>query len=379
MRISLYCLLFFYPFYIASVYDFCYNLIVMKKYICIILAVIMAAACCSCSGDLKTNKKQRYQSGFLDLFDTYSNIIAYDTSEKAFDEHYEQFYNKLAEYDKLYNIYNSYDNIVNLCTLNTQAKDGPVKVDSRIIDLLEYCRYVYELSNGLTNVCCGSVLSIWHDYRQQGTDNPEAASLPDMNELKKASQHTDFENLVIDKENSTVYFKDPQLKLDVGAIAKGYAVREISKWAKENLWTSAAISIGGNICTFGFKNDDGKTLWNIGIENPDLSKEDYLVNVKITDLSVVTSGDYQRYYTVDGKKYCHIINPETLMPSEYVASVSVICDDSALGDALSTTLFNMPIDEGKKLIESMNNVEAVWVDKEYNKHFSTGFENYIEK
>ena len=67
------------------------------------------------------------------------------------------------------------------------------------------------------------------------------------------------------------------------------------------------------------------------------------------------------------------------MPSEYVASVSVICDDSALGDALSTTLFNMPIDEGKKLIESMNNVEAVWVDKEYNKHFSTGFENYIEK
>ena len=157
MRISLYCLLFFYPFYIASVYDFCYNLV---------------------------------------------------------------------------NIYNSYDNIVNLCTLNTQAKDGPVKVDSRIIDLLEYCRYVYELSNGLTNVCYGSVLSIWHDYRQQGTDNPEAASLPDMNELKKASQHTDFENLVIDKENSTVYFKDPQLKLDVGAIAKGYAVREISKWAK---------------------------------------------------------------------------------------------------------------------------------------------------
>lgn len=343
------------------------------------MSLAIAVCCCSCSGISVINKKERYSSSFLDLFDTASTVLAYDTGQEAFDTHFQQFHQRLEEYDRLYDIYNSYDGINNLYTLNEKAKDGPVKVDSRIIDLLEYCKYVYELSGGKTNVCFGSVLSIWHDSREYGVNNPEDASLPDMEELKAAAEHTDINSLVIDKENSTVYFSDPELRLDVGAVAKGYAVQQACKWAKDNLWTSAAVSIGGNICTFGYKNDDGKTLWNIGIENPDTNAEDYLVNVEITDLSVVTSGDYQRYYTVDGKKYCHIINPETLMPSEYVSSVSVICEDSALGDALSTTLFNMPIDEGLKLIEKTENAEAVWVDKDYNETYSSGFKSYIKE
>lgn len=351
----------------------------MKKYLSIVLAIIIVFICCSCSADFNFAKYDRYQSGFLDLFDTYSTVIAYDKNEQVFDDHFKQFHDKLEEYDKLYSIYNSYDDMENLCSLNQKAKDGPVKVDSRIIDLLEYCKYVYDLTDQKTNVCFGSVLSIWHDSREHAADHPEDAKLPDMDMLKQASQHTDFNDLVIDKENSTVYYADPMLKLDVGAVAKGYAVREVCKWANENLWTSAAISIGGNVCTFGYKNDDGKTLWNIGVENPDTSSEDYLLNVSITDLSVVTSGDYQRYFVVGGKKYCHIINPDTLMPSEYFSSVSVICKDSALGDALSTALFNMPIEDGQKLVDSMDDVEAVWVDTEYNKIFSSNFEQYIAK
>lgn len=346
----------------------------MKKILSALLALLLAFSFASCG---TANKKEKYTSSFLDLFDTASTIIAYDDSQEAFDEHMEQFHNRLEEYDKLYDIYNSYDGLANLYAVNQQAKDGPVKVDERIIDLLEYCKYVYALSEGKTNACFGSVLRLWHYSRDNASNNPDTAALPDMTELKKAAEHISFDSLVIDKEKSTVYFSDPELKLDVGAIAKGYAVREITNWAKENLWTAAAISIGGNVSTFGFKNNDGKTLWNIGIENPDTSSNDYLLNVKITDLSVVTSGDYQRYFVVDGKKYCHIINPDTLMPAEYVSSVSVICNDSALGDALSTTLFNMPIDDGKKLVESLDGVEAVWVDKEYNKSFSSGFEEYI--
>lgn len=346
----------------------------MKKIVSVFLALLLVFSFTSCSS---VNKKEKFTSSFLDLFDTASTIIAYDESQEAFDAHMEQFHSRLEEYDRLYDIYNPYEGLANLYTVNQQAKDGPVKVDSRIIDLLEYCRYVYDLSKGKTNACFGSVLRLWHYSRDNAGNNPEEAALPDMTALKQAAEHTSFDSLVLDKENSTVYFSDPELKLDVGAIAKGYAVREMTSWAKENLWSSAAISIGGNVSTFGFKNDDGKTLWNIGIENPDTESTDYLLNVKITDLSVVTSGDYQRYFVVDGKKYCHIINPDTLMPAEYAASVSVICNDSALGDALSTTLFNMPIDEGKKLVEGLDGVEAVWVDKEYNKSFSSGFENYI--
>lgn len=341
------------------------------------MCISLALACCSCSKISDGGKKERFSSGFLDLFDTASTVIAYDDSQESFDRHLEQFHQKLEEYYKLFDIYNTYEETVNLCDVNSKASKAPIKVDSRIIDLLEYCREIYDLSGGKTNICFGSVLSLWHDSREYSKSNPDKASLPDMKKLKEAAKHTSFDDLKTDRKKSTVYITDPELKLDVGAVAKGYAVKEVCKWAQENLWSSAAISIGGNVCTFGYKNDDGKTLWNIGIENPDTSSDDYLVNVQLTDLSVVTSGDYQRFFTVGGKKYCHIINPETLMPSEYVASVSVITPDSALGDALSTTLFNMPIDEGKKMIESMDNAEAVWVDKHYKKTYSSGFEKYI--
>ncbi len=349
----------------------------MKKIVSLILsiAVLLTVTACSRNGAIQ----QKYTYSFLDLFDTASTVIAYDDSQEAFDRHIEQFYNELAEYDKLYDIYKSYDGINNLYVVNNEAGKAPVKVDSRIIDLLEYCKYVYDLSDGRTNVCFGSVLRLWHNSREQAYENSDNARLPDMNELKEASKHTNIDDLVIDKENSTVFFKDKDMKLDVGAVAKGYAVNEVTKWAKETLWSAAAISIGGNVSTFGYKENDGKTLWNISIESPKNSESEYLAHLSITDLTVVTSGDYQRYYTVDGKRYCHIINPETLMPSEYVASVSVVCDDSALGDALSTTLFNMPIDEGKRLVEGLDSVEAIWVDKNYNESYSSGFGDYIKK
>ncbi len=334
---------------------------------------------CTGCGNSGGGKTERFSASFIDVFDTASTVIAYDTSQEDFDSHLETFHQILEEYNKLYDIYNTYDGMVNLAVINQRAKDEPVEVDQKIINLLEYCREVYDMSNGQTNICFGAVLSLWHDSRTYSVNNPEKAYLPDMKELKRAAEHTDFDDLIIDKEKRTVYFKDSNLRLDVGAVAKGFAVREACAYAKENLWSSAAISIGGNVVTFGYKNDDGKSLWNIGIESPDPDSKENLESLAITELSVVTSGDYQRYYTVDGKKYCHIINPKTLMPAEYMASVSVICKDSALGDALSTTLFNMPIEEGRSLVDSMEDVEAVWVDKAYHKTYSAGFEQYIKK
>ncbi len=344
----------------------------MKKLLSIIMSVAIVLCMASCSASKKT---ERFTASFLDLFDTASTIIAYDDSQDSFDRHYQLFYDKLEEYDHLFDIYHNYDGVNNLYYVNKHAADEPVKVDSVIIELLEYGKEIYSLSGGKTNICFGPVLALWHNERENAKEH--TPKLPDSNELKEASQHTNIDDLIIDKENSTVFFADEDMRLDVGAIAKGFAVQKMSDWAKENLWQNAALSIGGNVSTFGYKDNDGKTMWTIGVENPDVSAGDYLLKVKITDLCVVTSGDYQRYYMVDGKKYCHIINPDTLMPSEYVASVSVLCSDSALGDALSTTLFNMSIDDGLKLVESMDGVEAVWVDKGYNKTFSSGFEKYI--
>lgn len=347
----------------------------MKKLLCIIMSIAIVFSLTACSGG--TQKKERFTFSFLDLFDTASTIIAYDDSQESFDKHYEQFYNELKRYDNLFDIYHKYEGMNNLYVVNHEAGKAPVEVEQEIIDMLLYGKKIYELSGGKTNICFGSVLALWHNERELAQD--QAGKLPNMDELVEANKHTNIDDLVIDEENKTVFFKDDKMKLDVGAIAKGYAVQRVTDYAKANLWEDAAISIGGNVSTYGYKNADGETKWRIGIENPDTTANEYLLLVDITDLTVVTSGDYQRYFTVDGKKYCHIINPETLMPSEYFSSVSIMCNDSALGDALSTTLFNMPLDEGKALVESIDGVEVVWVDKEFNKSFSSGFEKYISE
>lgn len=347
----------------------------MKKIISLLMVLAVICSCSACSA--VKQEKQRFTASFLDLFDTASTIIAYDDSQESFDKHYEQFYNRLQMYDRLFDIYHAYDGINNLYAVNRDAGTAPVRVESAVIDLLEYGIEVYTLSEGKTNICFGPVLALWHTERESAKEN--TARLPDESKLKKASEHTDINDLVIDREASTVFFKDPKMRLDVGAIAKGFAVREVTDWASQHLWSSAAISIGGNVSTIGYKNDDGKTPWTIGIENPDLTADDYLLKVNINDMCVVTSGDYQRYYEVNGKKYCHIINPDTLMPSDYMSAVSVICSDSALGDALSTTLFNMSIDDGKVLVESIDGVEAVWSDNQYRQTMSSGFEEYIKK
>ena len=338
----------------------------MKKLISIALILVISAVCCSCGVPLNS----RYSKTFTELFDTVSVVTAYDTDEAAFNEHYKAFYGRLEEYHKLFDIYNEYEGMNNLKTLNDKAKEAPVEVDERIISLLEYGKEVYKISSGRTNICFGSVLSLWHKAQEE-------KRLPDEKKLREAAKHTGIDSLIIDKEKSTIYFADKDLKIDVGAIAKGWVAREICSFAKDNLWQSAMLSLGGNVCTFGFKNNDGKTNWNVEIESPDNKDKNGVAIVSIHDKSVVTSGDYQRYFEADGKRYCHIINTDTLYPSEYIRSVSVICNDSALADALSTTLFNMTLDEGKALIEKTDGCEAVWVDKNNKTIYSSGFEEYM--
>lgn len=350
----------------------------MKKLLSALLALSLVFCTAACSKDVAFSPKEKYSASFLDLFDTASKIIAYDTSQEEFNAKYEKFHKELETYDHLYDIYNSYDGITNLYVVNKEAGKAPVKVDKKIIDMLSFGKEMYAYTNGNVNICFGSVLRLWHNEREYAKENTNA-KLPDKEELKKANEHTNIDDLIIDKEASTVFFKDKNMQLDVGAIAKGYAVQKITEWTKQNLWQDVAISIGGNVSTLGYKDQKSKTMWKIGIDNPMPNAEDYLELVNITDTCVVTSGDYQRYYMVDGKKYCHIINKDTLMPSEYMSSVSIICTDSAMGDALSTALFNMSIKEGQKFVDSLDNVEAVWVDKEYNKTYSKGFKQYIAK
>ena len=318
----------------------------------------------------------RYDANFLRAFDTVTTITGYAEDEETFTGYATQIHDQLWEYHRLYDIYNDYEGINNIKTINDQAGIAPVVVDERIIDLLEASKDMYEKSNGTFNVAMGSVLKIWHDYRTEGIEDPAHAKLPPMADLEEAVNYTDMELVEIDREASTVYLPDARMRLDVGAIAKGYATEQVCRNAEASGLTNALISVGGNVRAIGIRADGKK--WQVGIQNPDVTSETkYLHRVELDGMSLVSSGTYERYYTVDGKQYHHIIHPETLMPSDLYVSVSILCRDSGTADALSTALFNMPLAEGMAMIEGMAGVEAMWIEPDGAEHFSSGFQAYI--
>lgn len=347
-----------------------------KKRISILLLICLAGtllAGASCSPSLK-----KYTAYSFDYFDTATVITGYEPDQKTFDQVSSEVLAQLEEYHRLYTIYYRYDGMENLCTIN-ELQNGvhrTVTVDERIIDLLLFAKEMYRVTGGKLNVAMGSVLSIWHRYRTAGLDEPWAAELPPMERLAEAAQHTDIDHLVIDRENSTVWISDPEMTLDVGAVAKGYAVEMIARTLENRGISGYVINVGGNVRTVGTK--PNQENWLAGIENPNKeSDEAYVVYLQLAGESVVTSGSYQRYYTVDGKNYHHIIDPQTLMPAEGYLSVSIVCKNSAQGDALSTALFCMPFDEGLALVESLPDVEAQWIMADESRQTSSGFSRYV--
>ncbi len=320
--------------------------------------------------------KEKFTAYYFDYFDTATTVVGYENSKEEFDSVCEIIKAELNTYHRLFTIYTSYEKLNNICALN-KVKNGnhqELKVDRKIIDLLLFCKDYYNKTDGVLNVYMGSVLSIWHDYRESGMNNPENAKLPPLSDLKEAANYTDIDNVIIDEENGTVFINDPEMTLDVGAVAKGYAVERVAEMLEGKGITGYVLNVGGNVRAIG--NADGEPF-KVGIENPDTdSTEKYISYLKIQDLSLVTSGNYQRFYTVNGKNYHHIIDPETLMPGEKYNSVSVLTKDSAVADALSTTLFLLDFDQGKKLVESMENTEAMWVMPDGEIRYSMGFGNY---
>ncbi len=345
----------------------------LKKLTAVFMMMILVFHLAACAN--AQEEKKRYEAEFLMLFDTATRIIGYAGSEEEFNEQADLIYDSLEEYHQLYDIYNDYDGVSNVKTINDQAGIAPVRVNQKIIDLLLFSKEAYEMTDGKVNVAYGAVLKIWHDHREAGMEDPEKASLPDMEQLKEAARHTDISQVVIDEENSTVYLADPDMRLDVGAIAKGYATEQVALIAEKNGFINGLISVGGNVRAIGTR-DDG-TLWRVGIQNPfDQNGED-ISKISLTDASLVTSGVYERYYTVDGKNYHHIIDPETLYPAEYFLSVSILCPDSGLADALSTSIFNMPYEQGLALVESLTATGALWVFPDGTVKSSSRFENFI--
>lgn len=349
-----------------------------RRIVCILLSLLLTGGLVGCASSPSAPKRSQT---YMDVFDTVTQITAYGMDEATFAADVQKLHDELVAYHRLYDIYHTYPAMNNIKTINDTAGGEAVKVDDRLLDLLEYGIDAYELTDGRVNILFGAVLSLWHDARTHGIANPDQAVLPDTEKLIEAATHVSPDTLIIDRAAGTVRLTDPQARIDVGAIAKGYAVEQIAQYAAQQLgWTSALINVGGNVRAIGAKGGaNSDAPFTVGVQNPDTtSAKTYLATVNVADRSVVTSGDYQRYYTVDGKTYAHIIDPTTLYPATHVRAVTVVCENSALADVLSTALFCLPVEQGKTLLKNTPNAYAVWVLTDGSLTYSDGFGELME-
>ena len=347
------------------------------------------------------NKEKVYTETVDGLFDTVHVISGYDKSEQEFKKKVKFYQEEMEKLHKLYTSYEDFQGINNISTINENAGIKPVKVDRNIIDLLKDTLERNKEISDKVNIAAGNVIDLWDKAKTEG-------KLPEQSELEKMQKCAKTENIVIDEQNSTVFIKEKRTKLNLGAVAKGYAVEQVTKKMEKAGMTSFIISAGGNVKVVGKRKipkkeseiTDLKSCKNqfcIGIALPlyndnnidksnpyNNGRNDYLAKIATENMSIVTTGNYQRYFVMDNKVYGHVINLETLKPEDSFASVSVITEDSGLADFMSTTLFLLSYEEGKALIEKMGKkekIDVIWAMKNGDVISSEGLisgENYVK-
>lgn len=295
---------------------------------------------------------------------TVCTISLYDNKdEKILDE----VFNRLKELESILSI-NKLG--TELDKVNEMAGKEPVKVgDDTFIVVTQGLKYS-KLSQGSLDITIGPLVKLWGI----GTDTAKVPTESEINEKKSLINYND---LVLDENNKTIFLKRENMIIDLGAIAKGYAADEVAEILTKNNVKSAIIDLGGNIFALGSKVDGSN--WKIGIQDPENTRGASIGYIELSNKSVVTSGIYERYFEANGKKYHHILNPQTGFPYENeILGVSIISDKSIDGDALSTTLFSLGIEKGLEFINSQENVEALFLSKDHNIYLTQGLKDKLK-
>ncbi len=327
----------------------------MKKTASLFIVILLIVSLISCSSPQKNEKLT--VTGIY--FDTIVRIEVWGA--------------KVSTLEQCKEICKDYENLLSnkietseISKINTSA-GTPVKVSAETLELIsrgiDYCN----LSGGKFDITIAPLSDLWNF-----TDNPEKI-IPEESEIEEARSHVNYKNIEINKDSSTVTLHDPQAKIDLGGIAKGYIADQLKAYLKNEGVEHALINLGGNVLTLGGTYDDKP--FRIGIQKPFDEKNSSIDIVEIEDRSVVSSGTYQRYFEKDGTIYHHILNPETGYPySNNLLQATIISEHSIDGDALSTCCFALGLKDGSALIERLDNIQAIFVTEDYQLHY-VGFEN----
>ncbi|MDO5041077.1 MAG: FAD:protein FMN transferase [Peptoniphilus sp.] len=329
----------------------------MKKLLSLLLVLTFLSGCST-----KEKQLEKYELSLFDAFDTYTVFAVYEDSEKRAEKHLDKISDKYQYYHRIFDGFNNYEGLNNLKTVNDNAGIKSVVVDESLYDLIESTLELSKRTDNL-NIAIGPVTALWSSYRDlynEGKSPEEVKALmgkeiPSDEDLEALRRLTNQDDILLNEEEKSVFLAKKGMKLDLGAVAKGYATERVAEFARDELGIeSMVISAGGNVRFVG--KPPGRKKYKVAIDHPDEDQE-YLAVLEVEDTSVVTSGDYQRFFMYEGKRYSHIIDPKTLKPSDNYRSMSIITEDSFMADFLSTVFYLTPQEE----IESMKDEFKVGV------------------
>lgn len=300
---------------------------------------------------------QRFPSKKEFLMDTEVEIILPQGSEEDFTT----AFNEMKRIEKLMDVHNPESE---LSRVNRLADKRPIKVSKEIFEVLKGAREYSALTSGAFDVSIRPLGALWGE-------RGKLKEIPEVREIKERLPLVNYKNIILNERNQTVEFKRKGIALDLGGIAKGYALDCTIRVLKERGIKEALINAGGDIRVIG------ERVWKVGLQHPRKEKE-VLAVIKLRDQAIATSGDYQRYFIKEGKRYHHIINPETGYPAIECMSVTIIGQSATQVDILATGVFVLGPEKGMELIESLKDVEGIIIDSQGKILLSSGLKGKLQ-
>jgi thiamine biosynthesis lipoprotein len=341
-----------------------------KSFIPIAFAVIFVLSFLYFS--LVNERAEPYEadSGYRPVMGTFAHVIVIAVEEKAAQACIEAAIEQINKIDELMSYHNPDSEI---SRLNRSAFENPVKVGPLTYQVIKKAVEFSRLTDGAFDVTVGPLVDLW---RRAG----DANTVPTQQQLQEAGSRVGWDKLILEDSEQSVQFAVDGMRLDLGGIAKGFAIDKAIEAIEEAGGLGALVDIGGDIRCFG-KTPKGQKYWLVGLQNPDLeSEEQILFTLKLSAGAVATSGDYQRFVLIGGRHYSHIINQKTGNSAEALSSVTIITDSATDADALATAVSVMGAAKGTELIEKSSSTEAIIISAapEYKITKTSGAEKFIK-
>lgn len=308
-------------------------------------------------------------SGHRQIMGTFARILGVGDTESHCSDAIAAAFEVIFRIDELMS---DYDPNSMLSQVNKNAFQERISVDEDIFTVLSEAIRYSELSDGAFDVTIGPVVQLWRKAKRQ-------SKAPSETDIRKAQQAVGYESLLLDAETKTVRFAKEGMALDLGGIAKGYAIDKAIEVLQNAGLSGGMVDIGGDLRCFGIPANRNKH-WLVGLQNP-TCEEDILMVLKMDDRAVATSGDYRRFVVIDGQKHNHIVDPATADSAQKLSSVSIIAPTAMAADALATAVSVLGKEKGMPLIESIQNTEALIIESNQTQTITktTGAIQYIQE